>query len=82
MKDKACLSKQSYDTEWEATTAAAWRRDESTHPNIHPYKCQFCEHWHIGHNNRQVFESVDCKLCKKSIAKKHWQYHMNKWHSV
>lgn len=46
---KACSSKRSYDTRFEAEIASAHYAGDFNDSAITHYKCKFCSHYHIGH---------------------------------
>lgn len=72
-----CESKRYYDTEWEATIAAAHNKSAS----MEPYACG--SHWHITHKDpdeRQGFGGggrfLRCDNCRQLMRKKDSHKHV------
>lgn len=47
--EKACTSKETYYSYKQANEQALYLRAYLNLKGIYPYKCHYCENWHIGH---------------------------------
>ena len=80
--ERSCTPKNSYDTEWEAKTMAAFRREETGHENITQYKCRFCNHWHIGHSDKPHSTlPIRCSECGMLVARRKFKAHFERNHA-
>lgn len=57
LRRKACTGKEPYPDRVNAAQAAK-RSSQATHTTIWPYKCEFGNHWHIGHPPARVWRAV------------------------
>lgn len=53
LRRKSCEGKVQYRSD-EAAAAAAKSRSWATNSRIGKYKCEFGQHWHIGHTPKSV----------------------------
>jgi len=67
----ACKNKKSYTTFREAKNhAKTVRKRNGTH--IRPYKCIYCDDWHVGHDRRKTLRRLNKKRDEalKSVDKR------------
>ena len=49
-----CVGKQSYTSKATASAASYWMKEDfQSNDFIFPYKCSYCESWHLGHDARE-----------------------------
>ena len=49
-----CVGKQSYTSKATANAALYWMKEDFQKSDpIFPYKCNYCESWHLGHDARE-----------------------------
>jgi hypothetical protein len=48
--ERSCTSKIWYESRGEARNAA--RHGRRSNGRLHPYHCQICHQWHLGHRHR------------------------------
>ena len=49
-----CVGKQSYTSKATASAASYWMKEDFQRNDfIFPYKCNYCESWHLGHDARE-----------------------------
>jgi hypothetical protein len=65
----SCGDKKRYSTLKEAQTAA-WKFDRARNDTCHAYKCQFGDHFHIGHPTKAVRQAI----AARQRAKKGWAW--------
>ena len=48
-----CVGKQSYTSKATANAASFWMKEDFQDKDfIFPYKCNYCDQWHLGHDSR------------------------------
>jgi len=73
-----CDSKVMYDTEFEATLAAARKDWDAV-----PYQCKGTKHWHIAHKNKSErmgygYKMMKCPKCGDIVRRKGASKHVGK----
>ena len=49
-----CVGKQSYTSKATANAASFWMKEDFHNKDfIFPYKCNYCDQWHLGHDSRK-----------------------------
>tara|TARA_B100002019_G_C21243479_1_gene586895 strand:+ start:664 stop:927 length:264 start_codon:yes stop_codon:yes gene_type:complete len=49
-----CVGKQSYTSKATANAASFWMKEDFQRNDfIFPYKCNYCDQWHLGHDSRE-----------------------------
>lgn len=48
--ERGCTSKVVFDSRREARHIA--QHDRNSNGQLHPYRCRYCDRWHLGHRHR------------------------------
>lgn len=51
LRERGCESKAVYLSRGEARSRA--RNGRAGYAGLHPYRCRYCPHWHLGHRRRR-----------------------------
>lgn len=75
-----CASKRFYDTEFEATIAAAHTERSLGNP-MEPYHCPHGTHWHVRNvvkelRGHQEPKYIVCESCHVVVKRTQWRKHM------
>lgn len=75
-----CASKRFYDTEFEATIAAAHTERDVSSP-MEAYKCPFGNHWHVKNTIKELRgrhrKFIFCDSCQPADGRANWRKHMH-----
>ena len=56
----ACDGKKQY-ADIHGATVAAGKASDRAETWIHPYKCEFCGCWHIGHPPKRIRQAIQAR---------------------